>query len=423
MITNGSPSRPPAIGAIFQFLIRAKWYFSLAIAVLLTVAATPPPATLSDETTDEQYIHIMDLMDRGNALRDSGKPDAARSKYKDARTDLLIFQKAHPHWNTATVEYRLKEVTEDIEGKPPVESAPVKTTKPRTNLEAPAKSSSASSSKSTVKLLDPGAEPRKVLRLHVKAGDQQTVIMTLKMNMDMGGAAAGKANAIPSIPAISIPMDVTIQNVAPNGDLTYEMVFEEPGLADEPGTSPLVTQAMKAALSGFKGLTMTGLMSDHGITRKVDVKLPAGVNPQVRQTLDQMKENMLNTGSPLPGEPVGAGAKWEVKMPVKSSGMTLNQTTDYQLVSDDGDHLSTTFTQTQSAANQKMQNPAMGAAQMNVIQLTSTSSGNVTSDLSKLMPLQATIDSHMEMNSEITAGGKTQPMDMKMGINISIQSR
>jgi hypothetical protein len=425
MITNGFRSRSMAIGALIQFLKRGKWVFGLAIAALLATAATSPPP-LSDENTDQEYIRIMNLMDRADALRATGKADAAKAKDQEAYKALLTFQRTHPKWNSKSVEYRLNQLAQEIEGRPK-ESETSSKPKGHTNLEAPSKHSSTESTSSAaaaVKLLDPGAEPHKALRLHVKAGDKQTVIISVKVNMsmDMPGAP-GAGNAAPNIPALSLPADVSVQSVAANGDITYQMVFEEPGVAEETNTIPQVAQAMKTALAGFKGLTTTAVISDRGVSKKVDIKMPPDANPQVRQTVDQMKENMMSMGSLFPEEPIGTGAKWQVKMPVKSSGMTVEQTTDYQLASIDGDHLSTTFTQTQSAANQKMQNPSMGATQMNVLQMTNSMTGNIASDLSKLMPLQATMDGHTEMNAEITAAGKKQPMSMKIGMNLTMESR
>src|SRR5579862_2480827 len=98
MITNGSHSRPTAIGATIQFLVRSKWVFTLAIAALVTVAATLPPP-VSDENTDEEYIRIMNLMDRADALRATGKADAGKAKNEEAYRALMIFQKTHPKWN------------------------------------------------------------------------------------------------------------------------------------------------------------------------------------------------------------------------------------------------------------------------------------------------------------------------------------
>jgi hypothetical protein len=92
-------------------------------------------------------------------------------------------------------------------------------------------------------------------------------------------------------------------------------------------------------------------------------------------------------------------------------------------VSVNGDNISTTATVTQSAANQKIQNPAMGQAQMKVISLTKAITGTVASDLSKLIPLQASMDMHMDMNSEMTMGDKTQAIPMKMAMNMTIESK
>jgi hypothetical protein len=201
------------------------------------------------------------------------------------------------------------------------------------------------------------------------------------------------------------------------------MVFGEPGVVEEPGTAPQVVQAMKAQLAGIKGLTVTAVVSDRGINKKIDVKASATADPTMRQTMDQIKDSMSNMASPLPEEAVGAGAKWQVKMPVKSQGMSIDQTADYQLVSVDGDHISTTATLTQSAANQKIQNPAMGSVQMNLIKMTNNATGTVATDLSKLIPLQATIDMHMDMNSEVTVGNKKQPVAMKMAMNMTMEAK
>lgn len=421
MIKNGSHPRRLAIGAAIQFLFRAKWFFGLAIAAILNVAAAPP-AVMSDEDTDTQYIQIMNLMDRADALRASGKTDAAKAKDQEAYKALRIFSKIHPRWNTTSVQYRLNQVAAEIEGKPSASSEPTHTTsarKPKMNLEAPK-----TESNPAIKLLDPGSEPRKPLRLHLTAGDKQTLILSIKLNQNIdipGLPDAAKGNMSPKIPTISMLVNTTIQSVAPNGDAAYEMVFGQPGTADEPGISPQVAAALKQSLEGLKGLTIDAVVSDRGVNKKVDLKTPPSADAQTRQMMEQTKEGMMNMSAPLPDEAVGAGAKWEVRAPIRSVGMTVDQATDFQLVSLEGDHVSSKFTQAQSAANQKMQNAALGG-QVNVLQMTNNTTGTVVSDLSKLLPPQATIDSHSEINAEVTARGKTQPINIKTDANLSLEA-
>jgi hypothetical protein len=420
MIKSGFTPCLPAVRARIQSLARLKWIFSLGLAALFSLAATAATLPPDQQNPDEQYIHIMAIIDRADALQAAGQIDAAKAKYHEAQTNLVIFKAYNPMFDTKTIAYRLNEVTEKAGARQrlPESAEPVA---PKTNSQA---ESGASGSKSMVKLIDAGAEPRQVLRLHVKAGDKQLAIMTMKMKMDMPAPAGGAAptNSM-NIPAMTLPMDVTVESVAPNGDITYQSVIGEAGVVDEPGVAPQMAQAMKTAIAKIKGLTTTGVMSSRGMSKKVDVKAPPDADPQLRQSVAQMKQAMSNLGVPTPEEAVGPGAKWEVKMPVVNQGMTLEQTADYQLVSAQGDQVNTTFTLAQNAANQKIQNPAMGNVQMNLIQLTTTGNGSVTADLSKLVALQATMTMQMDMNAEVTAGGKTQPFAMKMGMDISMESK
>ena len=402
MITSGLTPRPATFGAKIQSPVRLIWFFSLVIAVLVTAAAAAP----TDQGPDELYIRIMALIDRADALRTAGQTEAARAKYAEAEKALIYFKSTNPLFAPKTVAYRLKEVTEWADARPPAPE-PTPGEKPKANLEAPA-----ATAKSGVKLIDAGAEPRSALRYHLKAGDKQTATMTMKIKMDMPMPAAtpgGTPPATPTIPAISIPMDMTVQSVAANGDITYESVMGEASIADEPGATPAVAQAMKTALAGIKGLSSSGVMSSRGVSKKMEVKLPANVDPSMRQTMDQMKDGMGNLNIPFPEEPVGAGAKWESKNVTKVQTMSVEQTGTYELVSHEGDKLSAKFSMAFNAASPAGKGPTAG------LQLGGNSTGTANLDLSKLVG-SATIDMRTE-----TPMGKNQTM--KMDINMSIESR
>jgi hypothetical protein len=119
---------------------------------------------------------------------------------------------------------------------------------------------------------------------------------------------------------------------------------------------------------------------------------------------------------------VGPGAKWQLQKPVKTQGIAMDQTQTYELVSVEGDQLKLKFSANQSAANQKIQNAAMGGAQMNLIKMNVESSGTVDSDLSKLWG-SMTMDVHMDMNAEVTAANKKIPVNMKMDMNLTARAQ
>jgi hypothetical protein len=272
-----------------------------------------------------------------------------------------------------------------------------------------------------VKLLDAGSAPRKALRFHLKAGDKESAVMTMKMSMEMSGAlSSGQAV---KMPAMSMPMDITVQSVAPNGDITYTMVMEEPGVADEPGAMPGVVQAMKTSLASLKGLSMTGVISDRGIVRQAAMKIPADADPALRQSMDQMKDSLSKMSAPFPEEAVGLGAKWEVRTHVTSGGMAIDQTATYQLVSVSGDRWNAKTTIEQTAGKQKIENPALGSVQMNLLKLNSKGGGTISSDLSKLVPSQGNVDLHMEMASEIVMAQTNQPMSMKIDTTLKMEGK
>jgi hypothetical protein len=405
------------INSDIRFPVHLKWLSGLIILTLLT-ASWP----LRADDIEAQYLSIYSIIDQADSLNKSGKTDSAKAKYQEAQTALLNLKKSDPTWKVKVVAFRLKYVAGKIAAlsQPPAAPAPDAevTAKPESKSESKA---TPSLSTSQVKLIDAGAEPRKVLRMEAKAGDQQTLGMTLRMAMEMGvGDAPGQAM---KMPAIKMDMEVTVKSVSADGDITYETIMGQASVADEPGVLPQVAEALKSSIGSVKGLSSTGTMSNRGLSKGTEMKLPPGANPQMHQAMEQMKESLSCSTIQFPEEAVGPGARWEVKLPLKSQGMTINQIATYQLVSFEGDRLTAKSTIVQQAANQKIQNAAMPELKVDVTKMTGRGTGSVTTDLAHLLPLQATIDSHSEMSMGMDVGGQKQTMTMKMDMNIRLETK
>jgi hypothetical protein len=164
-------------------------------------------------------------------------------------------------------------------------------------------------------------------------------------------------------------------------------------------------------------------MSDHGIVKGVEMKLPATADPQLKQTLDQMKESFTSSSTPLPEEAVGPGAKWEYQTRLKSQGMTIDQTINYELVSREGDRLTLRSILTQNAASQKIQNPAMPGLKVDLEKMTGTGTGSSTFDLARIMPLTGTLAEKMEVVMGMNAGQQKQDMNMKMDMTVTLETK
>lgn len=380
-------------------------YPTRTAAVLLLLLLALAPAWADDAET--RYLRIHELIDQADTLNKADERDAAKAKYQEAHGALLIFKQRHPTWNVKVVSYRLNYLADKIAtlSQPVVAETPTE-----------AKTSTATSS-SPVKLLSAGAEPRTVLRLQPQPNARQTMTTTLKMEMDMGLGQPMK------MPAINMPMDVTVKSVSADGDITYEFVIGDVSVAVDPDALPQVAEAMKASLGGVKGISGTATMSNRGLSKDSDSMLPSDADPQMRQALSQLQETWSNIAAHLPEEAVGVGAKWEVRQALKSQGMTVNQTAVYEVLSLDGDRLSTAITMTQSASNQKIQNPAMPQMKLDVTRLTGSGRGNMTLDLGQVMPLTATLQAQTEMSLSMDMGGQKQKMTMKTGMNLRLESK
>jgi hypothetical protein len=371
---------------------------------------------------DDQYMQIYNLIQQADDLATHGKPTPAKAKYQAAQTALTAFQKEQPDWNPKLVTYRLNYVVGKLTAlaqKPPATAAGATAA---LDQAAPSEPTAAAQTSTTqVKLLEAGAEPRKVLRLHPTAGDKQTLVMTMKMAMEtkVGGADAPATK----LPAIKMTVNATVKEISENGDITCELVMGEFGVSDEPGGAPEVAEAMKTIFAGVKGLSGTGTVSSRGLSKGVEFKAPAGSNPQARQLMDQMKDLVTQLVAPLPEEAVGPGARWEVKMPIKSQGMTIDQTATYEEVSLDGERLTIKSTIVQHAANQKIQNPAMPTLKMDLTKMVGNGSGEHTSDLTHLLPTTGTGKVHSETSMSMNMGGQKQAMTMKMDMDLRFEAK
>lgn len=382
------------------------------IAAIVALAFLIPSAPALAAQKDDVYLEAFQLIQQGDALQKAGDKQGALRKYQKAESALQDFRRDYPDFGLKMVAFRLSYVAEKIalcSDKPVADNS----------KDAQPGMSTAVAAAGSVKLLNAGAEPRTVLQLHPKAGDQQKLGLTLKMAMEM--QVGDMQNQAVKLPAFKMPMDVTVKTVSPEGDITYETVMGEPSVAEE-GGGP-AADAIKNSLASLKGLTGTGLISSRGILKNSDVKAVPGADPNLKQAIDQMKESLSQMATPFPEEAVGLGAKWEVSKPIKSQGMTLNQTTTYELLSVDGDHITAKSAFVQNASNQKIQSPAMPGMKIDLTKMTGRGTGELQLDLAQLLPSMATADSHSEFSMGMNAGGQKQSMNMKVDLSLKLEAQ
>ena len=252
-----------------------------------------------------------------------------------------------------------------------------------------------------VTLLQPGTEPRKVLRFRPEAGDKQIVALRMKMAMD--------PSPLTNLPPITETTQITIKNVSTNGDIDYQRVITDVSVPAGSGPTAQVMEPVRAALSKLKGLTTSGVMSSRGISRRTETKSPRSdkVLPAiVRLFQTQMSVGLDIIAAPLPEEAVGAGGKWEVR-PAEESREGIEKAV-YEIVSIEEHRVTTKTTVTVSASKQTPKDLA----------ITGGGSGEMTIDLGHIIPAKGNLVYRVEMCGTDKQGGTNFTLKMQTDLRI-----
>ncbi len=244
---------------------------------------------------------------------------------------------------------------------------------------------------SLVRVLNAGAEPRVLLRYEVPAGSKQSTDMRMAMELEM--RAAGNDLPRQKVPDLVMRMDLVAATRDASGvrvDGVISKVTTEPKSDDE----KKLARSMAKALAGIQGLRVSYVATPEGRVRDITIAAGAAVDPRSLEMLDQMKQSFDSMVVPLPNEPVGVGAAWQVVGRMKAGAEVLQFST-YTLrkleVGKSSPIVELDSELVQLAAARAMSVPGNGATGK-LEEFRSSGKGSIRADLGKLVPERATGD-------------------------------
>jgi hypothetical protein len=220
------------------------------------------------------------------------------------------------------------------------------------------------------------------------------------------------------LPAIQLTRDATVKSVSPAGEIAYDTVFNTPVLSQETNTDPQIAALIKPAFANLKGFSGSASISDRGESKDSASKPGGGSDPQM-----QILDSVTRFAVPLPEEPIGPGARWEVKTPIRSQGLSMDITTTYELVSLDGDRAKFKRTFEQHAANQKVQVPNMPGGAVEIAKMVGKGTDDISFDLNHVLPTEATSAMVWDVAAQVSIGGQKTPINLKATINSSLSPK
>jgi hypothetical protein len=265
-------------------------------------------------------------------------------------------------------------------------------------------------------VIDAGAEPRLPLRIRVPKGQKEKGQLKATTKTHTG---ASQQNL-----DMTMAFEVQANDTTPERDVRYEMVLGAFGLDMGQAAGSSVKKAMDEALDSLRGATVTGAFSERGRSRGMEIRLPDGASPLVKDTLERTFRELKDFGPPfLPEEPVGLGGRWQVTSQLTLNGMTMDVVAVYTLKAREKDRLDLELASTETAAPQPVSNPALPAGtSVELVSSSGTSSGLMQYDLTRLLPTKSTTKGPSKMVMKITSGKTVMDQTTETQVEMTLSS-
>jgi len=302
---------------------------------------------------------------------------------------------------------------------PAAPTAPVAPAAPTSPASEDKPAAPAAPAKPVIKLLEPGAEPRKALRYKLTKGTEQLIDNTTDMAQTM--AIGEMKQPTMELPTMTINMKVKVVDVK-DGQATITADIAGNDIVGKEGGNPMMVTMMKGAFDGMTGTSLTVTMSDRGEIVPGEIKVPDDAEPMIRQQLESIQQSLGQLALPLPEEPIGSGAKWTVTANMNTGG--IDQVVVYTVTVDkiDGDNVTLKTAISSEAGKQEAKLPNMPPGMKAELQsLKMVGTGSQTSILGMPLPAAALSDATTDVVMVVDVpGNPAGPQEMSQNIRTKL---
>jgi hypothetical protein len=268
-------------------------------------------------------------------------------------------------------------------------------------------------------VLDTGGEPRRALRYGSDPPAEQRMALALRVAMEM--EASGSPVPPITLPGLRLLFDVTGKK---QGELSrYELTVTNADLTGADAAHPPIVTEMREGLSSLIGATGVVAIDERGLERERSLGLPEGLSGELAQFMRSTELALGELALPLPDEPVGVGAKWQVEQTITVDGVHVQQKTHYELLAADGPRLQLRSQIVQSAEAQEASLPGLPSrVSAEMLSLRGAGSGQVEVDLRRLVPTSASAEVEASISFAIQQGQSQRVMSLTSTSGLDVQS-
>ncbi len=260
----------------------------------------------------------------------------------------------------------------------------------------------------SVTLVDPGQAPLEPLRYAIPP---DTVVKSLLDIRDVDAAieeTEDSADAFGVLPGFRLLLHAGPTVTIPKGARYILRISKAESVLPE-GVTERQMQEVEQGVQALRGMRGRFDLNTQGIVVDADVPWAQGqerIHPRVAITIGNVRSAVATI--PLPKEPVGIGAVWEVRRPLRIWSARVTQVTRYELTDRVGGRFRVAITVQQKAAPQIADlNPKL---EMHVRGYEMRARGHALADLSLPLALEASLESSSAADIALVSPEKTEPL-------------
>jgi hypothetical protein len=260
----------------------------------------------------------------------------------------------------------------------------------------------------SVTLVDPGQTPRAPLQYAIPP---DTVIRSLLDIRDVeatGEKTEDSEDAFGVLPGFKLLLHAGPTVSVPKGTRYILRISKAESVLPE-GVTERQMEEVEQGVEALRGMRGRFDLNAQGIVIDAEVPWAQGqerIHPRVAITIGNVRSAVATI--PLPKEPVGIGAVWEVRRPLRIWSARVTQVTRYELTDRVGDRFRVAITVHQKAASQVADlNPKL---EMHVRGYEMHAQGHALADLGLPMALEASLRSSSAADIALVSPEKTEPL-------------
>ena len=258
----------------------------------------------------------------------------------------------------------------------------------------------------SVTLIAPGDEPRDVLRYRIAVDTQVHSVLEVTTSATTTEDVEDTFGVLPGV-KLKLHGGPTLPLAEDGFRYVLRISRADPVLPE--GTEIHHVEHVEESVRALNDTRGRYDLNDRGIVVDSDVPWTVGqerINPRVTIMLSNVRSAIATI--PLPVEPVGIGAVWEVRREVRIWSARVTQTTRYELVDRMDAQLRVRIAVQQSAPPQIADlNPKL---EMHVRAFEMEANGHALVDLGLPIALEADLESHAEADIALVSPEATEPI-------------